>query len=390
MTRNTASTVTCKKKAPRPEMEYDTFLKRLLGRAFGMHDKVVEPFKKLYGHWAHIPDGEENKPLVRTTFSWLIAPFSSWPVDFLGLSKIVQSRVKRDLPLDDEIKFLLRLVKDLPSDRAQEVIGEYEHKVQHGAYDHLLQDDSKYRIRLKELLEDPEFHADLAMIRKLYDLTKFQSKNSKKILRRTLVCERNIRLNFLFRWRTEKQRFERVFDCFCWKWSLYGLEDMTPLLMKVTMNPTANGTMIFVPDWMSLDFWRDLAHSHITEIHMCRDILRQGVKFNESREQNRIFGPLVFAADEECKTLGITGRARLDHIIEKAGLSPQISDRQIRRLRAIGEAMSKQEDQSQTIAANKALMQSNSGKTAKVAEAKATYASFNQEEKAEFMKWLAE
>ncbi|MFN7140774.1 MAG: hypothetical protein ACK4UN_15665, partial [Limisphaerales bacterium] len=326
-----------KAKKATAESAYDIALKILIGRAFRMHQKVSEIFKKLFGRAANTPDTHENKPLLRTIYLWLIAPFSLWPIDFSGLSEFVYSQVKRDKPLDEEMKFLLQLVKELPSDTAQRVIGDYEHVVQQGAYDQLVGDDAKYAARLKELLENPEYHRDLAILKKLYDLTDYESKDTKRIIRRTLVCERNIRVpDFLFRWGRKQERFIRVFDCFCWKYSLYGLENgEKPLLMKVTVNPTPHGLILFVPAWMHLDIWRDLTHSIITDLIRARGVLRQGPKFSESRLERQQLGRRTFEADLECKKQGLIGKDRLEYIIEKAGLPPMTSQRKMLKYRAI-------------------------------------------------------
>ncbi|MBA4150859.1 MAG: hypothetical protein H0X66_22335 [Verrucomicrobia bacterium] len=371
------------------EKDWEVIWKKIGGRAFRMQQKVGDILKKLYGRTANTPDTSEDKADLRTAYNWLIAPFTMWVVDFDGLSRFVFSQVKNDKKIDPQMRFLLSLVKDIPSERAQQIIGDYEHIVQQGAYDQLVREDAKYIAQLKQLLDNPEYHADLAILKQMFDLTKYQTPDSKRILRRTLVSERNMRPGLRFRWRKEKERFQQIFDCFCWKHNLYGLESGDkPLLMKLTVNPTPHGVMIFIPAWMSVDLWRDLLHIKVTELIKARGVLRQGRKYGESRQKTQEMGLRVYIADQECTALNYTGKKRIDYIIEKAGLPPLTGDRQIRKFYNVGEAILKSEnaisraDRPPTSDADAVAMNA-----AKLAQAKAAFAALSADEKVEFMKW---
>jgi hypothetical protein len=72
-----------------------------------------------------------------------------------------------------------------------------------------------------------------------------------------VVAERNFRPDWDFNWNRPAERFAAVLDVFCWRWQLYGMERDRPLLMKLTVNLTPLGTMIFIPAFWSFDPKRD-------------------------------------------------------------------------------------------------------------------------------------
>jgi len=98
------------------------------------------------------------------------------------------------------------------------------------------------------------------------------------------VEERNFRTNdWKFSWRTEAERFQLVFDAFCHRWDLYGIEWDRPLLLKLSVNLTPFSTMIEVPRYWSFDPKRDLKWGAVTKLHRMREVRRQGPKLSPSR-----------------------------------------------------------------------------------------------------------
>ena len=94
-----------------------------------------------------------------------------------------------------------------------------------------------------------------------------------------MVQERSFRpRGWEFSWRTQRNRFDAVFDAFCHRWILYGMEGDRPLLQKLSINVTPFGTMIFIPRYWSFDQKRDLRWGAIMKLHRSRGVPRQGEK----------------------------------------------------------------------------------------------------------------
>src|SRR5438046_218374 len=103
-----------------------------------------------------------------------------------------------------------------------------------------------------------------------------------------MVSERNFRPDdWNFSWRSTDDRFDNVFDAFCHKWTLYGMERDKPLLQKLSVNVTPYGTMIVIPRYWSFDFNRDLKWRSITRLHHSREVPRQGAKLVANQSARR-------------------------------------------------------------------------------------------------------
>ena len=54
---------------------------------------------------------------------------------------------------------------------------------------------------------------------------------------------------------------QAVFDAFCMRWNLYGMQGDRPLVTKLSVNLTPHGTMIFIPAYWSFDYKRDVVRA---------------------------------------------------------------------------------------------------------------------------------
>src|SRR4029078_12019610 len=98
-----------------------------------------------------------------------------------------------------------------------------------------------------------------------------------------VVQERNFRPDWDFKWSKQNDRFKLIFDAFCCRWDLYGMEKDKPLLLKFTLNITAYGTMMMVPRYWSLDGHRDIKWDVAGRLHRARGVFRQGPKMSSNR-----------------------------------------------------------------------------------------------------------
>jgi hypothetical protein len=119
------------------------------------------------------------------------------------------------------------------------------------------------------------------------------------VIRRRLSQERNLREGWKFDWADERRRFQAVFDAFCYAWDLYGMEKDKPLLMKLSVNPTPYGTLIFIPRTWSFDARRDMDWGAIARLHRAGGVTKQGPKLSPSRMEQREDAAAVGSGGEE-------------------------------------------------------------------------------------------
>jgi hypothetical protein len=105
-----------------------------------------------------------------------------------------------------------------------------------------------------------------------------------------------------------------------------------PLVLKLTANLTAHGTMIFVPAYWSLDWKRDVNTKAIAALHKARVPQRQGPSIAEGREKQRELKAKLRRLLAVVKKRGLRGEARHEYLCGGLGLSPQTDPAQIRRL----------------------------------------------------------
>lgn len=176
-------------------------------------------------------DLRKDKSLQKLS-AWLVVPFSLWPVDIIGLAEHLIALAEQGKRPASEFQALIALLGNPPTEETCDVICEHEHLVKGGSYESLIEAQHKFDARESRLVKDPEFLRDWLWIKNHFDLTKHQSDSG--VIRRRMVSERNFRPdNWNFTWRSKRDRFENVFDAFCHKWTLYGMERDRPLAPKV-------------------------------------------------------------------------------------------------------------------------------------------------------------
>ena len=218
-----------------------------------------------------LPLCEEDRKRLNLVRRWLLCPYSLWPVDLKGLSETMCRQLVEVKQLDQDIVAVLNRLENLPSEETQEMIGKNERGVKAGDYNDFLTKAAreKFATRDKDLQASEEFKADFLTLKRRFDLEKYYLPG--RVLRRTLTGERNMRPeSFENRLETEKQRFEMAFDSLCAKYHLYGVLESKPLLLKLSVNPTAHGLMIFIPAYWSFDYKRDLNWPEIQKLQKLR------------------------------------------------------------------------------------------------------------------------
>lgn len=289
--------------------------------------EVIKDFHQLS------PKAKKNRlfPLLDCVRSWLLSPFSLWPIDFIGVAERLIFCIKRGRKIDPQFELLLSFLKTTPSQRARSEVGEHELQVRTGNYETLIKAQKKFTCKEEILGANPLFKADWDRIKKLFDVDKFR--DPKGIIRRRRIQERSFRSHdWDFDWRGQAKRFEVVFDAFCHRWVLYGMEGNHPLLQKLSINVNPYGTMIFIPRYWSLDWKRDLKRPSITKLHRSRGVMRQGEKLGAG-EVDRIKQAFkVQELWEEGRRNGLRGERRKEWVVEQMRWHPESDFSKARRL----------------------------------------------------------
>jgi hypothetical protein len=286
--------------------------------------KLIEEFHKL-------PDDIRAHPCFHRTYQWLCVPFCLWPVDVIGLADHLfgQAFLKK-LP-SAAILQIIELLGNPPSEKTCGAIGEHEHSVKGGNYESLIKAQHKFDFKEKVLGQNPGFRTDWEWIKGHFDVKNFQAGNG--VIRRRMVSERSFRpKDWDFSWRGSKNKFWNVFDAFCHKWVLYGMEGDKPLLQKPSVNVTPYGTMIVIPRYWSFDSHRDLRWRAITRLHHSRGVSKQGLKLSANQKERQQQAETARKHYADASSRGLRGEKRDDWIISKLGLHPETDRKQLWRL----------------------------------------------------------
>jgi hypothetical protein len=289
---------------------------------------LVREFHRLRKSAGKHPDFD----LLEKVCVWLLVPLTLWPIDFHGLCAVVQQRIGAGERLENELHLLIESLPPLPSEKVQQVVAAHEHEVQHGDYEAQVKPEAgeKYRLMEERLMKRPQFRDDWEAIKAQFDVTKYQ--DYKHIIRRRRVSERAFRDDgWNLDWTEPGARFQALFDVFCHRWNLYGMDGDRPLLMKLTVNLTPHGTMIFIPSWWSLDHTRDFSWPEIKKLHHARVASKQGAKLTRNQMEQDAEAEKAARLDAEAKAKGLKGERRADWVMEQLGWGNK-DPRQLRRV----------------------------------------------------------
>jgi hypothetical protein len=269
--------------------------------------------------------------LMKLLHPWLLVPFSLWPIDCVGLGYHLLKCIRAKQPPDAKLVLLLSFLNKLPLPKEQTAIAAHEHQVRTGNYEAFIAAPSKFKYKDEIWKEDPDLKADWDSIKSEFNVAKYY--DEKGIIRRQMVQERNFRSEgWKFRWRTRQDRFDVVFDAFCQRWILYGVEGDKPLLQKFSVNVTPIGTMIFIPRYWSLDGTRDIEWATVNQLHRSREVRRQGEKLGRGELERKREAIKVQTLWRQSKEIGLRGEERKSWVIEKMGWPPNNDFSRVQRL----------------------------------------------------------
>ena len=107
-----------------------------------------------------------------------------------------------------------------------------------------------------------------------------------------------------------------------------------PLLLKLTVNLTPFGTMIFIPAYWSFDARRDLNWRAITALHKTRGVRKQGSKLGANQLAAR--EEAIRARDlwKQAAARKLKGEARISWVLKELNRDLRTDERQLRRILA--------------------------------------------------------
>lgn len=192
--------------------------------------------------------------------------------------------------------------------------------------------NNKFELYRQELLEMPDFRQDWKNLKGAFNLEQFR--DSRGIIRRSAVPERNWQRPTHPELEVTRERFQATFDFFCWKWFLYGMKGDEPLVEKLTCTLTPYGTQIFIPGYWSFDAARDINWKALQRLHRARGTPKQGEKLSRNRADRTQQLAALRLARTAARKLGLKGEKFYSFLKEKAGLDDRTDNAQIRRLLA--------------------------------------------------------
>jgi hypothetical protein len=269
--------------------------------------------------------------MLEKLYGWVMAPLSLWPVDVRGLGLHVLACIEAGRELDEGARLMCGLLGTAPAEEVCGAVSGYEHNVKTGSYEGLIEAQHKFDLMEEELGNNGELRMGWQAIKHQFHVDDYR--NAKGIIRRRMAQERNFHaVDWKFAWETEAQRFQNVFDAFCHRWDLYGMEWDRPLLLKLSVNLTPYGTILMVPRYWSFDPRRDLKWKAITRLHRVRSAQRQGEKLSANNAERRREAERGRALWVEATKAGLRGERRDRWVIGGLGWDPRTDDSRLRRL----------------------------------------------------------
>ncbi|MGI8436136.1 MAG: hypothetical protein ACR2NX_04430 [Chthoniobacterales bacterium] len=281
-------------------------LKQLDALAFSRRE-WSEPEIRRY-HEVRREKGETAVQAIDRLYRWMFVPITLWPFHIQDVFASCLARISAGKALDKEMRLLLEILPAPPSEEVCAVVGANEHDVQRGRYEALVTTTAKFDATEKEIALGPALRREWKRIKEAWDVRRFE--DHKGVIRRTLSAERNLRPSFSIDWKKRDHRFQAVFDAFCLRWNLYGMQKDEPLLIKLSVNLTPHGTMIFIPAYWSFDAKRDIRWKAVMKLHRARATKKQGAVLAEGVEARRAMGAKLKGLDREARRLRLRGANR--------------------------------------------------------------------------------
>ena len=307
----------------------DLDLDKLRGQAFDRLD-WGEPALRRYHAALPKLDAGTVLPLQRL-YQWVLVPTTLWPFDVQSVLLDCLTVLESGKLLDSRLRLLLDILPEAPDDKVCATVIEHEHNVHRGQYEHLVKTQAKFAQNEIAMGSDPDLQKQWGRIKESFLTSKYS--DHKGVIRRTMTVERNLHPAHAVDLQKPESAFQAVFDAFCLRWNLFGMQHDKPLLLKLTVNLTPYGMMIHIPAYWSFDPKRDLCWGAIAKLHRGRVAGRQGEAMAEGLSAGLRRAKKLVKLDKQALELGLKGFEKHAFLCKGLGWEPETSAKQITRLR---------------------------------------------------------
>jgi hypothetical protein len=288
-------------------------LRHLACRGKSPNLDIVRMFHRLGSRIRRRPEHS----IVEKLYAWLFVPAVLWPLELPDFLRQVLRWVGAGKRLRKEVVQIVAMLGDPPSGATSPVLRKHMHATNKGCYESLIRSRHKYSFTEQTIMKDSRFRSEWRMIKRLFQVGKYQNANG--VIHRQMVGERNSYDNYPADWRCREDLFWALFDTFCFRWNLYGMKRDRPLLLKMSVDVTPYGTMIFVPAYWSLDPKRDLKWGAISALHRARGVRRQGEKLGKNRLERHKEAAVARYFWREATAAGMRGEERMERVMSFLG-----------------------------------------------------------------------
>ena len=307
----------------------DLDLKKLKARAFDRAEWAEGVLRRYHATTLNL-DGVVAQQL-RALYNWMFVPPTLWPFNVQDVLEDCLAALENGKRLNSRHRLLIELLPEPPDETICAAVAGHELHVQKGAYENLVKTQAKYSQNELAIRTDPQLRRQWARIKAAFKVQAYR--DHKGVIRRTMSVERNLRPSFSVNVRRREQVFHAVFDAFCLRWNLYGMQNDEPLLLKLAVNITPYGTMIHIPAYWSFDPKRDIRWDAIASLHRARVPGRQGSALAEGLAERMKAAEKLRRLDLEVHRLGLKGEKKHEYLCGGLGWVPGTSAKRITRLR---------------------------------------------------------
>lgn len=262
----------------------------------------------------------------------MFVPPTLWPFNIQDVLADCIARLEKRKRLDVRRRLLIDLLPEPPDETVCAAVAEHEHHIQKGSYENLVTTQAKYAQNELAIKSEPELRRQWARIKSSFNIQAYR--DHKGVIRRSMSVERNLRPSFSVNLHRRAEVFQAVFDAFCLRWNLYGMQNDEPLPLKLAVHLTPYGTMIHIPAYWSFDPKRDIRWDAIAKLHRARVPGRQGSALAEGFAERMREAENLSHLDQEALRLGLKGEKKHGFLCAGLGWDTRTSPKRISRLRA--------------------------------------------------------
>jgi hypothetical protein len=223
--------------------QLDLDMERLESRAYDRAEWAEAALCRY--HTARLKSTDAVESQLRLLYDWMFVPATIWPFNVQDVLEDCLTTLEKGKPLNSRQRLLIDLLPEPPDEGICATVAEHEHHVQRGIYEDLVKTPAKFAHKELAIQRDPQLQRDWARLKAEFNVQTYA--DYKGVIRRTMATERNLRPSFSVNPRRRGDVFQAAFDAFCLRWNLYGMQNDTPLVLKLAVNITPFGTLIHIP-----------------------------------------------------------------------------------------------------------------------------------------------